>query len=80
MDFFIIQIGSDTQRDILTQAFRQRRPLAALMIDTDHFKAINDRHGHDVGDVVLVALADTLRRQARQGDLLARLGGEEFAL
>lgn len=70
----------ETASAAVTQAFRQRRPLAALMIDTDHFKAINDRHGHDVGDVVLVALADTLRRQARQGDLLARLGGEEFAL
>jgi len=70
----------ETAMATVALAHRQRRPLAALMIDADHFKTINDNYGHDVGDVVLVAMADLLRRQARPGDLLARLGGEEFAL
>jgi diguanylate cyclase (GGDEF)-like protein len=50
-----------------------------LMIDVDHFKAVNDRHGHHAGDLVLRALADRLREVLRQADVVARLGGEEFA-
>lgn len=50
------------------------------MIDLDHFKRVNDTWGHDVGDRVLVALADLLRHCCRQGDLAARFGGEEFVL
>ncbi|MGD9538170.1 MAG: PleD family two-component system response regulator [Alphaproteobacteria bacterium] len=53
-------------------------PLAALMLDIDHFKAVNDTYGHDAGDVVLKVLADRLRGHLRGGDVLARLGGEEF--
>lgn len=53
-------------------------PMAVLMIDVDHFKAINDRWGHDGGDQVLVAIAAVLARQVRGQDLLARVGGEEF--
>jgi two-component system cell cycle response regulator len=53
-------------------------PLAALMLDIDHFKAVNDTYGHDAGDIVLKVLADRLRGQLRGGDVLARLGGEEF--
>ena len=60
------------------EADRQGAPMAVLMIDADHFKAINDRWGHDVGDQVLVAIADTLKRHVRAEDLLARVGGEEF--
>jgi diguanylate cyclase (GGDEF)-like protein len=52
--------------------------LGLLLIDCDHFKQINDRHGHAVGDAVLVEIAARLRQQARDGDLLARWGGEEF--
>ncbi len=51
-----------------------------IMIDLDHFKAINDCHGHDVGDEVLVELAQRLRRVARETDVIARLGGEEFGI
>ena len=50
------------------------------MIDLDGFKAINDRHGHPVGDAALVHVAATLRRHLRHADTIARLGGDEFAL
>ena len=50
------------------------------MIDLDGFKAINDRHGHPVGDAALVHFAATLRRYLRPADTIARLGGDEFAL
>ena len=52
---------------------------AVLMIDLDGFKAVNDRHGHAVGDQVLAGAAERLRARLRTSDLLARLGGEEFA-
>nr|WP_276610675.1 diguanylate cyclase [Kineococcus siccus] len=54
--------------------------LAALMVDVDHFKAVNDRYGHATGDEVLSAVARRLRGAAREGDVLGRYGGEEFAL
>lgn len=53
---------------------------AWLLLDVDHFKQVNDRHGHDGGDAVLRALADVLRSTARSGDTPARLGGEEFVV
>lgn len=56
------------------------RGFSVLMIDVDHFKAINDAHGHDRGDEVLQAVARCLQRSARQGDTVVRYGGEEFAL
>ncbi|MEH3119512.1 MAG: sensor domain-containing diguanylate cyclase [Methylorubrum populi] len=62
-------------------ARRSGRPLALLVIDADHFKRINDRHGHAVGDVVLRGLADSLTASLRRpGDLATRIGGEEFAV
>ena len=51
-----------------------------VLMDVDHFKAINDTHGHDVGDAVLVEIANRLRQHLRQGDCLARWGGEEFLM
>jgi diguanylate cyclase (GGDEF)-like protein len=57
---------------------RTNRPLAVIMIDIDHFKKVNDVHGHDIGDVVLKETANVLRSSTRQGEEVARLGGEEF--
>lgn len=54
------------------------QPLSVVMCDVDHFKAVNDAHGHDRGDVVLRAVADELRRTLRSLDLVYRVGGEEF--
>ena len=55
------------------------RPVAVLLIDLDHFKSINDRFGHALGDRVLEIFADSARHSVRASDLLGRLGGEEFA-
>lgn len=61
-------------------AERRSAPCTLLFIDLDHFKAINDRHGHAAGDQVLCSVAETLRRLLRRSDLLGRVGGEEFAV
>jgi diguanylate cyclase (GGDEF)-like protein len=53
---------------------------ALLMLDLDHFKAVNDEHGHPAGDRLIEEVADVLRRRTREGDLLGRLGGDEFAV
>ncbi|MDE1982830.1 MAG: diguanylate cyclase, partial [Betaproteobacteria bacterium] len=55
-------------------------PLALLQLDIDHFKDVNDSHGHDVGDAVLRALANTCRQTLREIDVVARFGGEEFTV
>ncbi len=59
---------------------RSRAPLGLIIFDLDHFKRVNDRFGHEAGDVVLVQMASVVRRNTRKGDRLFRLGGEEFAL
>jgi len=63
----------------MARAQRHRRPLALAVIDLDHFKRVNDRFGHQVGDAVLVEAARRLRERCRATDLIARVGGEEFA-
>lgn len=63
----------------VARATRHGRPLALAIFDVDHFKSVNDTHGHGAGDRVLRELALRLARMARVGDLVARLGGEEFA-
>lgn len=62
----------------MARARRHQRPLAVAMLDIDHFKRINDTYGHEAGDLVLKALADTLRAHLREVDMPARIGGEEF--
>jgi diguanylate cyclase (GGDEF)-like protein/PAS domain S-box-containing protein len=69
-------------RQAAAQARRQdegRRGLTVCYLDLDGFKPINDRHGHDAGDVVLRAIGDRLARELRGNDSVARLGGDEFA-
>ncbi len=67
-------------KSALAVAHRSGRPLAVAMVDIDHFKRINDVHGHDVGDTVLVALARLIKKRVRQADVVARFGGEEFVV
>jgi diguanylate cyclase (GGDEF)-like protein len=61
-------------------ALRLRKPIALLMLDLDHFKQLNDNHGHACGDQALRLFAETARGVLRDQDLMGRLGGEEFAL
>ncbi|TDC82725.1 GGDEF domain-containing protein, partial [Nonomuraea deserti] len=71
------------QREADTEIVRARRTgdtLALLIIDIDHFKRVNDAHGHLVGDQVLVGVAATLRSQLRDYDVVGRFGGEEFVV
>lgn len=64
----------------IADAGHLRGPLSIALLDVDHFKRVNDVHGHGAGDEVLRALARRLAAGTRKGDLLARIGGEEFAL
>ena len=73
-DFF-----AQTER-AMAAARRTGAALALTMLDVDHFKSVNDGYGHDAGDAVLRALADTLRGGVRASDLVGRIGGEEFAV
>jgi diguanylate cyclase (GGDEF)-like protein len=63
----------------LARALRYRKALSLFMFDVDHFKAVNDSHGHKSGDIVLQKLAETMRQTLRDVDIVDRLGGEEFA-
>ncbi|MFN8123669.1 MAG: PAS domain S-box protein [Thermoleophilia bacterium] len=66
-------------RTEVSRAQRYGRPLSLALIDIDHFKRLNDLHGHQAGDAVLAALARMLEGNARASELVARVGGEEFA-
>lgn len=65
---------------IWSTAVRNERPLTLIMLDIDHFKRVNDQYGHETGDRALVAIAKQLSLACRDGDILARWGGEEFLL
>ncbi|MDD4911252.1 MAG: GGDEF domain-containing protein [Sideroxydans sp.] len=64
----------------VAQSQRSATPLALAILDIDYFKQVNDTYGHDVGDQVLVHISTLLRRSTRAGNVIARVGGEEFAL
>jgi diguanylate cyclase (GGDEF)-like protein len=64
----------------IASAKRFARHLSVLVADIDHFKKVNDSHGHDVGDVVIKGLGEILRRAKRNTDAVARFGGEEFVI
>jgi diguanylate cyclase (GGDEF)-like protein len=67
-------------KEEVTRAMRYKRSLAALMIDIDHFKKVNDEHGHQKGDQVLAAVARALRDSLRATDIVCRYGGEEIVV
>ncbi len=64
----------------LAQASRQAAATAAIMVDIDHFKEVNENFGHEAGDQVIRQVAKVLQRMSRSGDVVARIGGEEFLL
>lgn len=65
---------------VYSAARRMDRPVSVIMMDIDHFKSINDTHGHTVGDDAIVHFASLLKRNRRDEDVVARIGGEEFAI
>lgn len=79
--------GCFNRRHLFTEMSRQterglrlQEPSVLAIFDIDHFKEINDRHGHDVGDTILKDMATLVRERIRENDTFARIGGEEFAL
>ncbi|MEK4230263.1 sensor domain-containing diguanylate cyclase [Solibacillus sp. FSL H8-0538] len=60
--------------------YKEQNTFSLLIIDIDHFKKVNDTYGHQIGDIVLVKLANILKKQARPDDVAARFGGEEFVI
>jgi diguanylate cyclase (GGDEF)-like protein len=70
---FHTMLGLEVQR-----ARRMEYPLGLLLMDLDHFKQVNDRHGHPVGDLALRQVAECMRKRLRRTDVIGRLGGEEF--
>ena len=73
--YFLIKLN-----DALAYAARYDTRLALLLIDLDNFKAVNDQHGHQVGDQLLIRVAECLREILRESDTISRLGGDEFAV
>ena len=70
----------ERMQEELQRARRSGRALALALVDVDHFKSVNDEHGHEAGDVALRQVAGVLRAAVRTSDLVARWGGEEFAI
>ncbi|WP_262794641.1 GGDEF domain-containing protein [Catenovulum sp. 2E275] len=70
----------DNARRVLNLAQREGFPCCFIMLDIDHFKAVNDNYGHQAGDQALVTFAKTISQYRRKHDVIARVGGEEFAI
>jgi len=70
----------DALREYLAEFGRIEKPIGLMILDLDHFKQINDNHGHNIGDEVLREVAKCLKDMTRYHDVVARLGGEEFAV
>ena len=70
----------DALKEYLGEFKRINKPIGLIVLDLDHFKMVNDTHGHDVGDEVLRQVANCLKNFTRYHDIAARLGGEEFAV
>ncbi|HSK87255.1 MAG TPA: histidine kinase N-terminal 7TM domain-containing protein [Anaerolineales bacterium] len=79
-DLFNRRYLEETLDRELARAGREAYPVCIIMVDLDHFKQTNDTYGHDAGDQVLRALANTLAEQSRRGDFACRYGGEEFVI
>jgi diguanylate cyclase (GGDEF)-like protein len=79
-DLFNRRYMEETLIRELRRCERAKQPLAVLAIDLDHFKSINDTHGHEAGDAVLIEVARVLRRHSRLSDVACRAGGEEFVV
>jgi diguanylate cyclase (GGDEF)-like protein len=71
---------ADRLQQAILQSQRRRHSLAVVFLDLDGFKSVNDRHGHAVGDTLLIALAQRMKASLREGDTLARMGGDEFVV
>jgi diguanylate cyclase (GGDEF)-like protein/PAS domain S-box-containing protein len=70
----------DKSEEVIAMMQRYRHPASLLIADLDHFKKINDEHGHQAGDLALKAFADACRQEIREADIFGRLGGEEFSI
>jgi two-component system cell cycle response regulator len=73
-EFFVL-----AEREV-QNALRREQALSAILLDVDHFKSINDNYGHSVGDQVLTAVARIVRDNLRKGEIVGRIGGDEFAI
>jgi diguanylate cyclase (GGDEF)-like protein/PAS domain S-box-containing protein len=69
---------ADRLHQAMSQTQRRNKTLAVVFLDLDGFKAVNDRHGHDMGDELLIAVSQRMKGALRDGDTLARIGGDEF--
>jgi diguanylate cyclase (GGDEF)-like protein len=70
----------DALRQALSRAERKKSAVSVLFIDLDHFKAVNDNFGHDMGDLLLQQVAARIQACVREGDVVGRLGGDEFVV
>lgn len=70
----------DRSEEVINMMKRYQRPASMMVMDLDHFKAINDKYGHHAGDLALKAFTNMCQQEIRESDILGRLGGEEFGL